>query len=42
MILRSRLQVPRPKPETLNRPRLMDALGNQLDRRLLVITGDAG
>jgi ATP/maltotriose-dependent transcriptional regulator MalT/DNA-binding SARP family transcriptional activator len=42
MVLRSKLQLPRPKPETLNRPRLTDALGNQLDRRLLVITGDAG
>ncbi|MDO9390630.1 MAG: BTAD domain-containing putative transcriptional regulator [bacterium] len=42
LILRSKLQLPRPKPETLKRPRLMDALGNQLDRRLLVITGDAG
>lgn len=42
IILRSRLQVPRLKPETLKRPRLMDALGNRLDRRLLVITGDAG
>ncbi|MDO9068160.1 MAG: hypothetical protein Q7W05_06865, partial [Deltaproteobacteria bacterium] len=42
IILRSKLQHPRPKPETLKRPRLMDALGNQLDRRLLVITGDAG
>jgi len=42
MVLSSKLQLPRPKPETLNRPRLMEALGNQLDRRLLVITGDAG
>ncbi|MDP2807901.1 MAG: hypothetical protein Q8O74_07180, partial [bacterium] len=42
MILRSKLQLPRPKPETLKRSRLLDILGNQLDRRLLVITGDAG
>jgi LuxR family maltose regulon positive regulatory protein len=42
IVLRSKLQIPRSKPETLKRPRLMDALSNQLDRRLLVITGDAG
>jgi len=42
MVLRSKLQLPRPKPDTLKRTRLLDLLGNQLDRRLLLITGDAG
>jgi len=41
-ILHTKLQAPRPKPDTLRRTRLLDLLGNQLDRRLLVITGDAG
>jgi ATP/maltotriose-dependent transcriptional regulator MalT len=41
-ILRTKLQAPQPKPDTLRRQRLLDLIGNQLDRRLLVITGDAG
>ncbi|MDQ7799616.1 MAG: BTAD domain-containing putative transcriptional regulator [Candidatus Edwardsbacteria bacterium] len=42
IVLRSNLQLPRPRPETLKRHRLLTLLHNQLDRRLLVITGDAG
>ncbi len=42
MILRSKLQFPRSRADTLKRVRLVTALTNHLDRRLLIITGDAG
>jgi ATP/maltotriose-dependent transcriptional regulator MalT/DNA-binding SARP family transcriptional activator len=40
--LLAKMQMPGIKPGTLIRKRLTDSIANNLDRRLLVITGDAG
>jgi len=42
MILETKLQPPSLKPNTLRRERLLKLLKNNLERRLVLITGDAG
>ena len=42
LVLATKLQLPRVKPGTLYRERLAGFIANNLDKKLLVITGDAG